>query len=254
MALPVLNVPIYNLEIPSTKKKVKFRPFLVKEEKIILIAMQDLEDGKMQVIIDAIKQVIKNCTFDEIDVDNLTSYDLEYIFLELKKKSSGAEVDLSFACQNEVAQSQAGIHTAEGKHLCGCVNQIKLNLEDVKLVGREGRSNKIMLTNTMGVTLKEPTLASAEAAQEIVKSGDAEKIFEMIYGYIDTIFDGPTIYNEYDAAALKDFIEMLSGEQFQKIKEFFETAPTLKTDIKIKCVKCGYEETVTLEGLPSFLV
>lgn len=251
MALPVLNVPIYTLEIPSSKKKVKFRPFLVKEEKIILIAMQEM-DGKLQVIVDAIKQIIKNCTFNEIDTDTLTSYDLEHIFLELKKKSSGSVVPLSFICQNEVPEAQASIHQPDGIHLCGQTNDVQLNLDTVELTTPPNRSNKIMLTETLGVVLKDPTLASAVQSQEIVKSGNSEKIFEMVYGFIDTIFDGPTLY-EYTPEELKDFIEMLTSEQFQKIKDFFDTTPTLKANLKIKCKKCGHEETVTMEGLQSFL-
>ena len=241
MTLPVLSVPTYTLEIPSTKKSVKYRPFLVKEEKIILIAMQEM-DGKIQVIVDAIKQIIKNCTFGALDTDVLTSYDLEYIFLQLKKKSSGAEVDLAFACQNEVAGQ-----------VCAQVNNIKLNLDDVKLTVPVNRSNKIMLAGSIGVVLKDPTLEDAAIAQEVMKSGDLEKIYEIVYGFIDTIFDGETIYEEYTKDELKEFIEALPGDQFQKIRDYFDTAPTLKTDLHIKCKKCGHEETVTLEGLQSFL-
>ena len=242
MTLPIINTPTYQMEIPSTKKTIKYRSFLVKEEKLILIAMQEMYDDKIQVVVDAIKQIIINCTFGELDPDLLTPYDLEYIFLQLKKKSSGSTVPISFICHNII----------EGKS-CNETNNITLNLDDVKLIYPKNRKNKIMLTDTIGVILKEPTLDIAGSVQEILLSEDINKIYETIYSLVDEVFEGETIYS-FTIDELKKFMERLSSKQFQKIREFFETSPTLKLEIKIKCKKCGQEEVVILEGLQSFLV
>lgn len=243
MSLPIVNAPIYTLEVPSTKKMVKFRPFLVKEEKLLLIALQD--DKKESAMVNTLKQIIKNCTFGQVDVESLSVTDTEYIFLQLRAKSKGDEVDVAFKCSNEVN----GV-------VCDTVNNLKINLQDVKVEKNDKHSNKIMLTDTIGIVLKEPTLNDIAVLQE--KLGDdtatVKDIFESINEFIDTIFDGETIYEEYSKEELSEFIESLSDMQFQKIKDFFETMTKLKLDVHITCKKCGHKETVILEGLQSFLV
>lgn len=243
MALPVVNAPVYTLEVPSTKKVIKFRPFLVKEEKLLLIAMQD--DKKESAIVETLKQIVKNCTFGEVDVESLSITDIEYIFLQLRAKSKGDEVEVSFKCSNDVNGES-----------CDTVNQTKINLQNVKVEKNVDHSNKIMLTDTIGIILKEPTLNDIATLQEKIGNeySDMKDIFESINGFIDTIFNGEVIYNEYTKEELTEFIESLSDEQFQKIKSFFETMTKLKLDVNITCKKCGYNETVTLEGLQSFLV
>ncbi len=144
MTLPILNVPTYNITIPSTKKQIKIRPFLVKEEKLLLIA---IEEDSYDSIFNACKQIITNCTFGAVDVDSLKSYDLEYLILQLRIKSRGPEVSLPFKCVNEV----------NGK---ACDNQLisKLNLEEVKLIETPNHSTRIMLTDNLGVVMKDPTV------------------------------------------------------------------------------------------------
>lgn len=251
MTLPNVVTPTYNLEIPSTKQIVKFRPFLVKEEKIILIAMQESGPSNLQSILNAIRQVVSNCTFGVIDTEKLTSYDLEFIFLNLKKKSSGAIVPLAFTCQN-IIMPEGGRPDTHAGAKCGTVTEVKLDLETVKLTTPTNRSNKIMLDDTLGITLKDATLSEVAALE--AGGFAADQIYETAYRLVDTVFRGETIYEAESPQEMRDFIDNLSSEQFQKIRDFFETVPTLIATIPVKCRKCSHEETVTLEGLRSFLV
>ena len=253
MPLPNQITSTYTMEIPSTKQKVKFRPWLVKEEKIILVAMQEM-NGNINVVLDAIRTIVSNCTFGVLDTNKLTSYDLEYIFLELKKKSSGAIQDLAFTCQNNIYfPDPVNPSGPPMSTKCGHLNPMKLDLNIVSLVSAKDRSNKVMLSNTMGLTLRDATLAEATQLEESLKKQDILQIYEMTYKLVDTIFDGPTIYKDYTTEELRDFIDNLSSDQFQKIRDFFESVPTLQAKLDVCCAKCGYKETVTLEGLQSFL-
>ena len=240
MALPVLNTPTYTLEIPSTKQQTKYRPFLVKEEKIILIAMQETTTENPSATVDAIKQIITNCTFGQVNPDKLTSYDLEYIFLQLKKKSSGSKIDLSFTCQNKI-----------GDNICGTDNMVNFSLEDVKLVGGDNRESKIMITDTIGIKLKDPTFSELEKFQSSDRS--IETLYGLLYTLIDTIFNGEEICTPDTQDELKEFVDNLPTDKFEKVREYFENIPKLKADIHIKCKKCGNDATVSLEGLQSFL-
>ena len=134
MALPVLETPSFHLEVPSTKKKIKFRPFLVKEEKILMIAMQD---GGEDTIFTAVKDIISNCTFNAVDVEKLTTYDLEWIFLQIRIKSKGSDVDLYFKCSNIINEATAEKFGLEVGVECGHTNEVSFNLEEVKVVGAE---------------------------------------------------------------------------------------------------------------------
>lgn len=245
MTLPVINAPTYFIEIPSIKgKKFKFRPFLVKEEKILLIALQENDE---EVLFNAIKQIIENCTFKAFDVDKLTTLDLEYIFLQLRKKSKGSEVDLAFKCENVVEVSE------HGEHICGHVNTLKFNLDKVEIHEDKDHKDTIMLTETVGIKMKQPTLETSRNLQTAVKDNDLEKVYRIIPQYIDTIFEGETVYDEYSADEFQEFLESLSDSQFEKIQNFFVTMPRLRAEINIKCKKCEYAEQVVVEGLQNFL-
>jgi hypothetical protein len=238
MTLPVINTPTFVLELPSTKQKVTFRPFLVKEEKILLIALQD---KKQETIINAIKQIIVNCTFGKLDTSKLTTFDLEYIFLQLRIKSKGSEVELSFVCNNE----------KDGQR-CGQENGLKYDLGNIKIVTPEGHTDKIMLTDSICVVMKHPTLNDMAKIQSIVEKDDIAAIYDIIYDFVDTIAEGDTIYS-FTREELAVFIESLSEQQFNKLRGFFDTMPKLVGSIPIKCKKCGHQETIELEGLQSFL-
>lgn len=246
MSLPKINTPTYTLTIPSTKKQIKFRPFLVKEEKILLIAIQEQETTAL---FDAVKQVIKNCTFDAVDVDNLTTYDLEYLFLQIRIKSKGGTVTLSFQCEAMIS----------GKDMqpaapCSCINDIEFDLTKVQIEG-EALTKKIILEEStqIGIILKAPTFKTTTEMQTVLESNSVDSIYKALPQYIDTIFEGEKVYDDFTPEELQDWIEELSEENFEKIQQFFYNIPRLKAKINVKCTACGYEEAVTLEGLQNFL-
>lgn len=244
MTLPLLNVPTYTLTIPSTKKLIKYRSFLVKEEKLLLIAM---EEETYDALLDASKQIIANCTFGAVDVDKLTSYDLEYIILQLRIKSRGAVVDLSFRCGNQIK-----VENAEDRE-CGEIINTKVNLEQVELKEDANHTNRIMITDTIGLIMKTPAVNDLTALRKLFETEEVGVIYDFVPQFIDTIFEGEIVYTEYTPQEIKDFLESLTGDQFKKIQEFFDTLPKLKVKAHLNCIKCGHKEEIELEGLQNFL-
>jgi hypothetical protein len=237
MALPMNSMPTFNLTIPSTGKKVRFRPFLVKEEKALLIAQQS-EDPK--VMVDTLRGVIDGCILDEVDTTNLATFDLEYIFLQIRGKSVGETVDLFFQCdvdhgeQNEKARSK-----------------VTLNLADIEVTKSEGHSNKIPLFGDVGVIMKDPTLEAAEAMTDFE---NIDEIFGMVADSIECIYDAEQVYHAKDTSKqeMLQFLNNLTTEQFLKVQQFFETMPKLSATVEYKCPICGKEHKKTLEGLANF--
>lgn len=261
MALPRPVSPTYILEVPSTKQKVKFRPFLVKEEKILLIAMQeDTEESALA----AVRDIITGCTFGELDISKLATYDIDYIFLQLRIKSGGKFQQLSSpACLNEILQERditvkkpdetIEIRKDQFTGPCGQVTNFSINLEAVTLERNTNHDKKIVLNETLGVIMRPPTLDDAAKMQEIMDSGDVAAIYNAINPFVECITEGETIYKDFTPQELVEFIEMLSDEQFEKIKQYFETMPKLRLPITIVCEKCQHKTDMVLEGLKSFL-
>jgi len=246
MGLPKIAVPEYSLILPSTGEEIKYRPFLVKEEKILLIAMES-EDEKQ--IADATKTVIKNCIFGDVDVETLPIFDIEYIFLWLRGRSKGEEIELKYNCPT-------------------CKGEIPVffNIEDVNVHKNDGHTNKIQITDELGICLKYPDMKLQEKINSIDSEQEIEVIFKTILLSIDYLYDNEKTYpaKDHTAAEMEEFLESLSDDQFQKISKFFETMPKLKHEVKLECKnkvkgegkkkdkECGYKEDMTLEGLQSF--
>lgn len=244
MPLPKIETPKYSLILPSSGKEVKYRPFLVKEEKILLIAMES-EDEKQ--IMDATKNVIKNCVFGEIDVENMPTFDIEYIFLWLRGKSKGEQVELKYKCPK-----------------CDESILLSFNIEDIKVNKDLTHTNKIELQEGLGVVLKYPNIGMQVKIDKI--ENNIEKIFESILLCIDYIYDKETTYPAIDHTydELKEFVDSLNEEQFKMISDFFENMPSLKHKTQLHCKNkikgeggkkdkvCGYKEDIVLEGLQSF--
>jgi len=238
MALPKLNVPVYETILPSTEKVIKYRPFLVKEEKILLTALED-ETGTAMA--GAVKQIIGNCIQSEIDVDNLPTFDIEYLFLRLRSKSVGEQINIGlrpFPCpQNE-------------GNLCEKTTEVKINLEDILVVKDEKHTNKIMLDDKVGVVMNYPNSSSLENTE-----GDNFTIgMNLIKSSIKMIFTTEETYEKdsFTDEDLDEFIDSLNSSQFQKIREFFDTMPKLSHTVEYTCSTCGEEKKTTLEGLNSF--
>lgn len=244
MTLPKASVPTYKTKLPSTNKEIKFRPFLVKEEKAIMIAFQDPSNSTLY---ETIKNVISSCTFDQLDVDNLPLIDLEYLFLQLRIKSKGSFVEVAYRCE----------HPKQDGSACGTVNEVTVDLTAATVEKKKEVSNKIMLDpkDKFGVILKYPTLSTLKDIEDLSDTKDINKVYGVFSKFIDTIFKGEEAFEAKDHTEeeLTDWLESLTDSQFTLIKDFFEGLPKLKLKFKPKCSACGHEEEVELEGLKSFL-
>ena len=238
MALPRLDVPIYELVIPSTDEKIKFRPFLVKEEKILLIAM---ESGKSEDMIQSVKDIVDECTFNKLKLGEMPMFDVEYLFLNIRAKSVGEVSKLKVLCQDDM-KTYANV-------------EIDLNEVQVEVDG-DIHSNKIELTDEMGVIMKYPTIDSF--TKNGIKNITAANMIDVIASCVEQVYDkkGEEVYDSKDStiAELIDFVEQLNTTQFQKIQKFFDTMPRLQHTITVKNPKTKVESEVTLTGLNDFFV
>jgi len=245
--LPKIDVPIYELDLPLSKKKVKFRPFLVKEEKILMMPMESETDESTLL---AIKQIIGNCCLsDDIDIETLPITDLEYFFLNLRARSVSEVVELEYKCNNKVNDEN------DEEKDCGNIVKLEVNVLDIKPEVSENHSTKVALTPTMGVVMKYPSFKVVEN-NEKVEGGEIEKLMNILVNCIESIYTEDSIFYAKDVTnqELSDFIESLTKEQFTKIQQFFESMPKIKKELDFTCNKCGYQENIFVEGLQSFFV
>ena len=236
MALPELNTARYSMVIPSTGQTVNYRPYLVKEEKILMMAMES-DDNK--VIARATIDVIKSCFEDEIDVEGLPMFDIETIFLALRSKSVGESMELKIKCSDES---------------CKKVNDIRINFDDIEIPNISNEETNIMLTDDVGVVMKYPSMRDIEKMGD-VNENDAEQAMTMIMACIGSIFDADDVYpveNE-SSKSLNKFIDSLNNVQFLKLSEFFRDMPTVQHTVNYKC-ECGKEQEQVLRGLSSFFM
>lgn len=240
MALPVQNTPIYTTEIPSTKEVIKFRPFLIKEQKSLLLAQQS-ED--LNVLSDTLKGVISSCVQNKIDVDRLAIFDLEYIFSQIRAKSVSENVELFFRCDidhgedNEKAQVKISIDLTKLKIETDPLHQIKINL-----------------FNDVGVVMKYPSIDVINTLEKYGSDPEIDLVFDIVCQCIDYIYDNEEVYHAKDQTKeeLNAFVNNLTTEQFNKIESFFETMPKLRQKVNYTCPVCSREHNKVLEGLNSF--
>jgi DNA-directed RNA polymerase subunit M/transcription elongation factor TFIIS len=240
--LPKIDVPIYELNLLSSGKKVRFRPFLVKEQKLLLMATQS-EDSKD--ILNVVKQISKNCLIDDVDVESLPIFDLEYIFLNLRARSVNEVVNLQYKCNNK-------IKTEDGEEdVCGSLEKFDINLLEILPEKNSNHNKKIMLTDNLGLMMKYPTF---EVLANIDNQNENEVLMELLINCIEYIFDKKEIYYVKDCTKeeLMEFIDNLQQKDLEKIQQFFETSPKIKKNLDFKCRKCGYKENIVLEGLQNF--
>tara|TARA_R100000329_G_scaffold8839_1_gene10142 strand:+ start:1531 stop:2292 length:762 start_codon:yes stop_codon:yes gene_type:complete len=235
MALPTVDLPTHELEIPSNKKKIKFRPFLVKEEKVLLLALESDNDGNIR---EAVLNLLKGCVTSRIKLENLATFDLEYIFLNIRAVSVGEVVDIQVTCQDD-EKTQV---------------KYQLNLTDVKVSFPEGHTNKIMLNDDLGVIMKYPSFNRFVESQFAQKDVNEDTVIEIIAESIDQIFQGEEVYDESTTTPKEfvQFVESLTTQQLEKLQGFFETSPRLEHKFKIKNPNTDVESDYTLSGLQSF--
>ena len=229
MALPKLETAKYSVEIPSTKQTIEFRPFLVKEEKILIQAQ---ESGDTDQIIKALKDIIRVCTFEKVKPNDLTLFDLEYIFLQLRARSVGEEVDFKIKCEE-----------------CDRQNVVTLDLTEVKIKWPEKKiDNKIKLSDSVGVVLRPIRVKDMNKIE-----GD---ITESIIASIESIYDEDNVYptDEASKKELVAFVDSLSHSHLEVIQEYIENQPKLEHVLKYTCLHCGHKNEYTLSGLADFFI
>ena len=235
MALPKLNVPTYELVVPSTDEKIKYRPFLVKEEKVLLMAM---ESGKTEDILNATKTIVDECTFNKMKLGTMPMFDVEYIFLQIRAKSVGEVSKLRVLCQDD-GETYA---------------DVEVDLNEVNVQVDSEHTNKIELSDEMGVIMQYPTIDSMVDVG--IADINASNMLDIISTCIDRIYDkgGEEVHMAVDSTKkeLVEFIEQLNTKQFAEVQKFFDTMPKLKHTVKVKNPKTEKESEVTLSGLNDF--
>jgi hypothetical protein len=234
MALPKIATPQFSLTLPSNGNRIHFRPFLVKEEKALLMATQSDDPLDM---IDAVKNVIASCIIDKVNVDTIPYFDLEYIFLNIRSKSIGEIVKIEY--RHTGGLNYKGV-------VCEEVTPVEINLEQVKVEKKNGHTNKIQLDDKLGIEMRYPTITDVKMITE-----GANEI-EMLAKCIISVYDEENVYEPDNLEDSLEFIESLNNTQFSKIMNFIETMPKLRHTISYKCRGCGQEDTVTLEGMADF--
>jgi hypothetical protein len=237
MPLPTIVTPTYELELPSTGKKVKYRPFLVKEEKLLVLALES-EDTKQ--ITTAIRTVLKNCIQTRgVKVESLPTFDIEYLFLNIRGKSVGEEIEVNLISPDD-EETQV---------------PVTINIDDIKIQKDESHTNKIKLDKTLMMEMKYPSL------DEFVKNNfdfdgevDMDQSFDLIASCIDKIYNEEEVWSTADCTKkeVKDFLEQMNSMQFKDIEKFFEEMPKLSHSVTFTNPKTKVESTVVLEGLASF--
>ena len=236
MALPIVETPRYELTLPSTDMKVQYRPFLVKEEKVLYVALESGDEAQMQT---ATKDILTAVTFNKIDVETLPTFDVEYIFLQVRAKSVGEVAKFKIICPDDSKT----------------YGDIEVDISKVEVQVDDAHTNDVLLDEKrkLGVIMKYPNMKVLYDKQGI-KALKYEDIIKLIIGCVDYIYEGEKNYpvKESTQQELKDFLENLPQEQFGKIRKFFETMPRLRHQTKVKNPKTGVESTITFSGLQDF--
>lgn len=246
MALPILNVPKYELTVPSTGNKIQYRPFLVKEEKILLMAAEG-EDKKS--IVTAIVQIITNCVIGTVDIEKLTTYDLEYIFLKLRARSVGESSELRYICQKTIK----GKKGEKGDKTCGSDITTSVDLSSIEVNRPDNHTTHVSLIDNIGIVFKDPPMSLLEFV--ILPGAEIDNV-DMVVACIDYIYEGEKIYksDDYKKEELVSFIETLTQKQFEEVKTFFRTVPNLEHTLKLECPSCKNKSEIVLRGLNDFFM
>ena len=228
MPLPKLETPTYTLQIPSTKETIEFRPFLVKEEKILMIAQESQDINQIN---STIEKIVNQCTFGKINAGDLTTYDIEYIFIQLRAKSVGENVEIKVKCKE-----------------CGKENEVSIDLTKIDVSFPETQiSDKIELTGSVGIVMKPFSFKDA-------KKLDNNDLNAVIAASIKSIYDQDSIYDPKDVSKkeMDEFIDSLSHKNLESIKDYINNQPTLKHTIKFKCAHCGEDNSIELSNINDF--
>ena len=232
MALPKLNTPTYELERPSTCKKIKYRPFLVREQKVLMMAQDSKDDAEIS---EAVGSLVQSCTFGEIDYKTSPMFDIEYLFLKIRGKSVGDKVDLNLICPDD------------GK------TQVKktIDLEEVNIHMLENHTNEVEINDNVKIVFRYPILSDMKG----IPVSEISTAFSVINACVDSIHYGDDVYQRADLKdeEVEEFIDSLTGDQFEKITEFFQTMPKLRHVVEVTNPKTKKKSEIVVEGLQNFL-
>ena len=231
MALPKLDTPVYNLEVPSTGETIKYRPFLVKEQKILMMAEESKNENE---IYNAMKNIITSCTFGDLDVENAPIFDVEYAFIQIRSKSVGETIDLKVKCPDD---NETYADTS-------------IKLDEVEVQVEDAHTNIIEISDTIKMIMKYPTIANAKTFK-----GSTDDVFDILKSCVHEIHHNETVYNRIDITDkdIEEFIEGFTVDQFKKVTDFFETMPKLRHMVEVVNPKTKVKGEVLIEGLESFL-
>ena len=232
--LPKLDTPTYRLTLPSTGGEIEYRPFLVKEQKLLMMAQESEDD---QEIVDAVTSLVKTCTFDKVDADNSPMFDIEYIFLQIRGKSVGEKVQLRLICPDD---EETTVDT-------------EIDINDISVQMTDGHTNEVQITDTVKLFLKYPVLKDMKGL--MADTNEMEQIFSILTQCVHEIHYGEQIFSRIDISEkdIDEFIDQLTTDQFEGITNFFDTMPKLRHVISITNPKTKVESEVVVEGLASFL-
>ena len=235
MSLPKINTPEYRLTVPSTDEEIRYRPFLVKEEKVLLIAQETGDDAA---IYDSVKNLVETCCFEAIDVTKMPLFDLEYIFLNIRAKSVGEVVEVEVTCPDDEETKV----------------KVEVDLTKIEVHMDEKHDARIQLTDDIGILMSYPHLGSLAGIGSDETGAQMENLFGMIYDCMYQVWQGDEVFDamDYTKKEKREFIESLNHEQFEKIQNFFSTMPTVKHEIKVTNPKTKKKSTITLQGMNSF--
>lgn len=238
MTIPIVATPTYELKLPSSEKVIKYRPFLVKEEKMLLLAMETKDPAQIQ---STAKKVILDCTYGSVDVETCPPFDLEYIMLQLRIRSIGEKITVSMKCSK-----------------CETPTAMEIDLTKVNVTKSENHSTTIKLTDNMGVVMRYPTMTDSALQEENNKEQKQEinKSIEIIASCIEAIYHKESVYDtsKYTKQEVIDFVESLSQNMFQKIANFFQEMPSIKHDVNFACTKCGENNKYIMRGIQDFFM
>jgi len=233
MALPQLNSVKYDLFLPGLGKTVEFRPYLVKEEKILMMALES-QDQKQ--ILSAVVDIIDACVFDDIDVKKLAVFDVELLFITLRSKSVGEGVDINMKCSE-----------------CETENPVSIALDEINVPTVDHESKTLMITDNVGVTLRYPSFQDVQK-QKPEEMDTMDGVLKLLASCIETIFDAEEVHDTKDLkeSEVLEFVEQMNNNQFQSISEFFNDMPSLRSVVHFKCANCEHENEIELRGIQSF--
>jgi len=234
MPLPKIVAPTYELQLPSTEDNIKFRPFLVKEEKILLMALETEDEKQMT---NAVKTILKNCILTKTKVEELSIFDIEYLFLNIRSKSVGEEIELNLTCPDDNET----------------VVQVTINVDDIKVEKSEEHQRIIEINDSISIAMKYPSM-DMFIKNNFASTGKTEDVFEIAASCIEQIVENDDVYEtkSFTKKEIMDFLESMDTAQFLKIQKFFETMPKLSHKVKVVNPVTEVESEVTIEGLANF--